>query len=98
MLKLIVRALVFSISEVIFVILMKDIVRDGDPVLRQEAAKVSFPLSEEDQKLADNMMEYLAKVSQDQNRNIGCVTGVNLAAPANRRYKNDGCSSRLSAS
>lgn len=64
MLELVVKALVFSISEVIFVILMKDIVRDGDPVLRQEAAKVSFPLSDEDQKLADDMMEYL-KVSQD---------------------------------
>ncbi len=82
MLKLIVRALVFSISEVIFVILMKDITRDGDPVLRQEAAKVSFPLSEEDQKLADDMMEYL-KVSQDPElcKKYGLRAGVGLAAP-----------------
>ncbi|KRN26347.1 peptide deformylase [Secundilactobacillus similis DSM 23365 = JCM 2765] len=63
-------------------ILMKDIVRDGDPVLRQEAAQVSFPLSEEDQKLADDMMEYLV-VSQDpeQCEKYGLRAGVGLAAP-----------------
>lgn len=63
-------------------ILMKDITRDGDPVLRKEAAKVSFPLSEEDQKLADDMMEYL-KVSQDPElcKKYGLRAGVGLAAP-----------------
>jgi len=44
---------------------MKDIVRDGDPVLRKVAEKVQFPLSDEDKALADNMMEYLVK-SQDE--------------------------------
>ena len=44
--------------------LMKDITRDGNPVLRKRAAKVSFPLSDEDQKLAKDMMKYL-EVSQD---------------------------------
>lgn len=44
--------------------LMKDIVRDPDPVLRKRAAKVEFPLSEDDQKLAKDLMEYLV-VSQD---------------------------------
>ena len=43
--------------------LMKDITRDGNPVLRKRAAKVSFPLSDEDQKLAKDMMQYL-EVSQ----------------------------------
>lgn len=63
-------------------ILMKNIVRDGDPVLRQEAAKVTFPLSEEDRQLADDMMEYLVN-SQDEAtaKKYGLRAGVGLAAP-----------------
>lgn len=62
--------------------LMKDIVRDGDPVLRKRAAKVAFPLSDEDQALAKNMMEYL-EVSQDPElcKKYGLRAGVGLAAP-----------------
>ena len=37
--------------------LMKDIFRDPDPVLRKRAAKVEFPLYEDDQKLAKDLME-----------------------------------------
>ncbi len=44
--------------------LMKDIVRDGNKVLRQQAKKVEFPLSDENKKLAKDLMEYLT-VSQD---------------------------------
>lgn len=36
---------------------MKDIVRDGNKVLRQQAKQVKFPLSAEDKKLAEDMME-----------------------------------------
>ncbi len=43
---------------------MKDIIRDGNPTLRKEAAKVTFPLSDEDRQLAHDMMEYLIN-SQD---------------------------------
>ena len=62
--------------------LMKDIVRDGDPVLRKRAAKVSFPLSDEDQELAKKMMEYL-EVSQDPElcEKYKLRAGVGLAAP-----------------
>ena len=68
--------------------LMKDIVRDPDPVLRKRAAKVEFPLSEDDQKLAKDLMEYLV-VSQDPEL---CETyklraGVGLAAPQVGRSK-----------
>ena len=45
-------------------ILMKDIVRDGDPVLRQVAKPLTFPLSDHYKKLADDMMQYLID-SQD---------------------------------
>lgn len=62
--------------------LMKDIVRDGDPVLRKRAAKVEFPLSKKDQELAKKMMEYL-EVSQDPElcKKYKLRAGVGLAAP-----------------
>lgn len=61
---------------------MDDIVRDGDPVLRAQAQKVTFPLSDEDRKTAADMMEYLV-ISQDekQNEKYGLRPGVGLAAP-----------------
>ena len=61
---------------------MKDIVRDGDPVLRKRAAKVTFPLSAEDQEFAKRAMEYL-EVSQDPElcKKYKLRAGVGLAAP-----------------
>lgn len=63
-------------------ILMKDIVRDGDPVLRQVAQKLTFPLSDHYRKLADDMMEYLVN-SQDPKiaAKHQLRAGVGLAAP-----------------
>ncbi|KOY74580.1 Peptide deformylase [Apilactobacillus kunkeei] len=63
-------------------ILMKDIVRDGNKVLRQQAKQVKFPLSAEDKKLAEDMMEYL-EVSQDPELcdKYKLRAGVGLAAP-----------------
>jgi peptide deformylase len=63
-------------------ILMKDIVRDGDPVLRTQAPLVDFPLSDEDKQLATDMMEYL-EVSQDPElcEKYQLRAGVGLAAP-----------------
>ncbi|UDM32502.1 peptide deformylase [Lentilactobacillus laojiaonis] len=62
--------------------LMKDIVRDGDPVLRKRAENVQFPLSDEDKKLAEDLMEYLV-VSQDPElcEKYNLRAGVGLAAP-----------------
>ncbi len=40
-------------------ILMKDIVREGDPVLRTRAEELTFPLTPEDRQLADDMLQYL---------------------------------------
>lgn len=62
--------------------MMKDIVRDGDPVLRKIAQPVKFPLSNSDKKLAANMMEYLIK-SQDPQfaQKHHLRAGVGLAAP-----------------
>lgn len=61
---------------------MKDIIRDGNPTLRKEAAKVTFPLSDEDRQLAHDMMEYLIN-SQDPEiaEKHQLRAGVGLAAP-----------------
>lgn len=63
-------------------ILMKDIVRDGDPVLRKVAAPVAFPLNKEDHQLAKDMMGYLIN-SQDPEiaKKHQLRAGVGLAAP-----------------
>lgn len=61
---------------------MKDIVRDGDPVLRAEAQEVTFPLSDDLIKLSDKMMEFLIN-SQDEEiaKKHQLRAGVGLAAP-----------------
>ncbi len=61
---------------------MKDIIREGNHTLRDEAKPVKFPLSAEDQKLATDMMEYLEN-SQDPElaKRYGLRAGVGLAAP-----------------
>lgn len=53
---------------------MRDIIREGNHTLRAEAKQVKFPLSEADQKLANDMMEYLEN-SQDPElaKNTDCV-------------------------
>lgn len=40
-------------------ITMKDIIREGHPTLRTKAEEVTFPLTEEDKKLANDMIEFL---------------------------------------
>lgn len=61
---------------------MKNITRDGNPVLRKVAEPLTFPLSSHYQKLADEMMEYLVN---SQNPEIAkkhqLRAGVGLAAP-----------------
>lgn len=63
-------------------ILMHDIVRDGNPVLRQIAKPLTFPLSKHYQQLAKEMMEYLVN-SQDPKiaKKHQLRAGVGLAAP-----------------
>ncbi|MDF7638833.1 peptide deformylase [Lactobacillus sp. ESL0791] len=63
-------------------ILMKDITRDGNPVLRQVAKPLTFPLNDHYQKLAADMMEYLIN-SQDPEiaKKHQLRAGVGLAAP-----------------
>ncbi|MBM7716749.1 peptide deformylase [Siminovitchia sp. FSL H7-0308] len=63
-------------------ILMKDIVRDGHPVLRKKAADVPLPPSQEDIDTIKKMEEFLIN-SQDPeiSERYGLRPGVGLAAP-----------------
>ncbi len=63
-------------------ILMKDITRDGNPVLRKVAQPLTFPLSDHYKQLAKDMMEYLIN-SQDPKiaEKHQLRAGVGLAAP-----------------
>ncbi len=62
-------------------ILMDDIVREGHPALRKKAEEVQLPLTEEDKKLATEMLEYLIN-SQDPelSEKYGLRPGIGLAA------------------
>lgn len=63
-------------------ITMDDIVREGHPALREKAKEVSFPLSNENQELAKEMMAFLEN-SQDPEiaEKYELRAGVGLAAP-----------------
>ena len=42
-------------------ITMNEIIRDGHPVLRKVAAKVTLPASKEDKKILNQLLEYVTK-------------------------------------
>ena len=57
------------------------IVKDSNPIMRQKSLPVSLPLSEEDRKTLDDMLEYL-KLSQDEDYSAkhNIRAGVGIAA------------------
>lgn len=59
-----------------------DIIRDGHPTLRMKAKEVHFPLSNEDQQLAHDLLEYV-KNSQDTElmETYDLRPGIGIAAP-----------------
>lgn len=66
----------------IAMITMDTIIREGNPTLRAVAKEVTLPLSDEDIKLGEEMMEFLHN-SQDpvKAEELGLRGGVGLAAP-----------------
>lgn len=63
-------------------ILMKDIIRDGHPTLRKKAIELTFPLSEEDQKLANDLLEYVVNSQDDEMiEKYNLRPGIGIAAP-----------------
>lgn len=61
---------------------MKDIIRDGHETLREKAQEVEMPLSAENKKIIDEMLEFL-KMSQDEvlSKKYQLRSGVGIAAP-----------------
>lgn len=61
---------------------MEDIVRDGHPVLRQVAAEVQMPPTQEDRAILESLIEYVVN-SQDPEvaQKHGLRPGIGLAAP-----------------
>ncbi|AXY25194.1 peptide deformylase [Suicoccus acidiformans] len=63
-------------------ITMKDFIAENNPILRQEAEPVSFPLDEETQELITEMREFLINSQDDEiAEKYGLRAGVGLAAP-----------------
>ena len=64
-----------------YMILKDQIIREGHPTLRTRAEEVKFPLSEENRKLAFELMEYI-KNSQDEDiaEKFNLRPGIGLAA------------------
>ncbi|KMY48311.1 peptide deformylase [Peribacillus loiseleuriae] len=64
-----------------YIITMDDIVREGDPILRQNTEEVKLPLSAEDKETLESMMQFL-KNSQDPDtaKKYHLRAGVGLSA------------------
>lgn len=63
-------------------LLMKDIIREGNPILKSKCKDVSIPLSKEDEKTIQLMIEYLENSQDDEiAKKYGLRPGVGLAAP-----------------
>lgn len=63
-------------------LLMKNIIKEGNPILYAKAADVTIPLSDEDKEIAQSMHEFIEN-SQDEetSKKYGLRPGVGLAAP-----------------
>ena len=61
---------------------MKDIIREGHPTLRKRSEEVKFPLSEEDRKLGEDLLEYVVNSQDDElAEKYDLRPGVGIAAP-----------------
>lgn len=69
-------------------ILMKDIVRDGNPALRIKNEAVPFPLSEIDRQLGLDLLEYVVNSQDDELcAKYDLRPGIGLAAPQVNKQK-----------
>ena len=69
-------------------ILMKDIIREGHPTLKMRAEEVALPLSAENRKLADDLMEYVINSQNDElAEKYDLRPGVGIAAPQVNKAK-----------
>ena len=63
-------------------ITMKDVIREGNPLLKQKSVDVKIPLSKEDEELIISMMEYVYNsCDPEMNEKYDLRPAVGLAAP-----------------
>lgn len=63
-------------------ILMKDIIREGNPILKQKAVNVETPVSDEDLQTLIDMMEYIYNsIDEEIGKKYDLRPAVGLAAP-----------------
>ncbi|MCG7342723.1 peptide deformylase [Sporosarcina sp. ACRSL] len=63
-------------------ILMDDIIREGHPTLRKIAEEVTFPLTDDERKLCNDLLEYIINSQDDELcERYGLRPGIGLAAP-----------------
>ena len=63
-------------------ITMKDVIREGNPLLKQKSADVKIPLSKEDEELIISMMEYVYNsCDPEMDEKYDLRPAVGLAAP-----------------
>ncbi|MGV3488881.1 MAG: peptide deformylase [Tuberibacillus sp.] len=63
-------------------IMMDDIVREGNPILREVAKEVTLPASDEDKETLKSMMEFLINSQDDEiAKKYNLRAGIGLAAP-----------------
>ncbi len=63
-------------------ILMKDIIREGNPLLREKSVEVSLPLSKEDEDILVSMIEYIDNsIDEEIAEKYGLRAAVGIAAP-----------------
>lgn len=63
-------------------ILMKDIIREGNQILRNESKNIDIPLKDEDKKMIIEMLGYLVNSQNEQRaKELNLRPGVGLAAP-----------------
>lgn len=46
---------------------MKDIIREGDPILRKVASDVELPPTAEEKNILESMLEFLKKIAKMKN-------------------------------
>lgn len=63
-------------------ILMKDIIREGNPILKQKSLPVELPLSEEDENTLNLMIDYIFNsIDEEIGKKYNLRPAVGLAAP-----------------
>ena len=63
-------------------ILMKDIIREGNPLLREKSVDVKLPLSNEDEEILISMIEYIDNsIDEEIAEKYGLRAAVGIAAP-----------------